>query len=59
MLGINDYTVGRILAKTCSEIQQEREEKGVWSGRSSTSESSREYTGRQRREISTNLGGTI
>ena len=27
--GIIDYTTGRVLAKTCPEIQQEREDKGV------------------------------
>ena len=26
MLGISDYTAGRVSAKTCPEIQQEREE---------------------------------
>ena len=49
----------KILTKTCPEIQQGCEEKGVWSGRSGTSEGSGEYTGHQRREVNTNLGGTI
>ena len=43
MLGINYYTTGRLLAKTCPEIQQRREEKGVWSRRFSTPEGGGEY----------------
>ena len=41
--GIDDYTVVRISTKTCPEIQQGYEEKGIWSGRSGISEGSREY----------------
>ena len=59
ILGINDYTDGRISIKTYPEIQQGHKEKGVWSGRSGTSEGNGEYTRHQRREVSTNLGGTI
>ena len=59
IMGINYYTTGRISAKTCPEIQQRREEKGVWSGRLGTLESGREYMGYQRRKASANLGGTI
>ena len=40
---ISDYTTGRISTKTCPEIQQGREEKGVWSERSGTSEGNGEY----------------
>ena len=59
MLGINYYTTGRISAKTCPEIQQRREKKGVWSERPSTSEGGGEFVGRQCRKASANLGGTI
>ena len=44
--GISNYTVGKISAKTCPEIQQEREEKGVWSGGFNTLKGSGEYMGR-------------
>ncbi|XP_030943476.1 uncharacterized protein K02A2.6-like [Quercus lobata] len=57
--GIGDYTVGRILAKTCPEIQQGREEKRVWSGRSGTLEGSGKYTRCQRKEASIDLGGIL
>ena len=56
---IGDHTAGKISAKTCPKIQQGRKEKGICSGRSSTSEGSREYTRCQCREVSTNLGGTL
>ena len=55
MSRISDYTTGKISTKTCPEIQQGCEEKGVWSKRFGTSKGNREYTGRQCREVSTNL----
>ena len=57
--GVGDYKVGRISAKTCSKIQQRREEKGVWCRRFGTSEGSRKHLRRQCRKVSTDLGGTI
>ena len=57
--GISDYTASRISTKTSPEIKQGRKEKGVWSRRSGTLEGNREYMRYQRREVSTNLGGTI
>ena len=57
--GIDDYIAGRISTKTCTKIQQGHEEKGIWSGRSGTSEGSREYVRCQRREVSADLGGTL
>ena len=56
---IDDHTGGKISAKTCLKIQQGCKEKGICSGRSSTSEGSGEYTRCQCRKVSTNLGGTL
>ena len=59
MLGISNYTTGRVSTETCLEVKQRREEKGVWSGRLGTSEGGGEYARYQHRETSTNLGGIV
>ena len=57
--GISDHTTGRISTKTCPETQQGRKETEIWSGRSGTSEGSREYMRYQCRKVSTDLGRTL
>ena len=50
---------GRVLAKTCLEIHQECEEEGVWSRRSNTLESSREYARYECWKVGPNLGRAL
>ena len=59
MLGIGDYTTGRISAKTCPEVQQGCAEKRVCSGRLGTPKGGREHARCQRGKVSSNLVGTL